>query len=106
MGEKSIGVLMSINLAAHGWVGMNYVITDYVKKISKSLIGPARVLSAGMSAVTLVGLSSVALFSTVESKELQRLCGHERRRSRCEFQVEIYIESRETLFKYFNIYYN
>ena len=40
---------------------MNYVATDYVPKISKALLGPARVFNVGLGVVTFLGLSKVAL---------------------------------------------
>ena len=40
---------------------MNYVATDYVPKISKKLLGPARVFNAVLGIVTLAGLSKIAL---------------------------------------------
>mmetsp|Transcript_12391 Transcript_12391/g.15482 ORF Transcript_12391/g.15482 Transcript_12391/m.15482 type:complete len:153 (+) Transcript_12391:172-630(+) len=59
--DKAFGALLALNISVHSWVGMNYVITDYVPKISKTLLGPARVVSAGMSGVTLFGLGIVAI---------------------------------------------
>ena len=52
---------MAINVTAHSWIGLNYVVTDYVPKISKAMVGPARAVTATLSAVTLVGLGKVAL---------------------------------------------
>jgi succinate dehydrogenase hydrophobic anchor subunit len=60
---KVFGVALSTNIAAHSWIGMNYVVTDYVPKISKSLLGPARVFNAGLAGVTLLGLSYIAVSS-------------------------------------------
>ena len=59
--DKSIGLLLAINVTAHSWIGLNYVVTDYVPKISKAMVGPARAVTATLSAVTLVGLGKVAL---------------------------------------------
>jgi succinate dehydrogenase hydrophobic anchor subunit len=61
--NKSLGVFFSANIAAHSWVGLNYVATDYVPKISKALIGPARIANAGLAVVTLLGLSKIAIMS-------------------------------------------
>jgi len=61
--DKAFGTVLALNLSVHSWVGMNYIITDYVPKISKSLLGPARVVSAGMSGVTFVGLGYIAVAS-------------------------------------------
>ena len=52
-----MGTLLAVNIGAHSWIGLNYVVTDYVPKVSKSLVGPARVVSAGIGAVTVVGLT-------------------------------------------------
>ena len=40
---------------------LNYVATDYVPKISKALIGPARIFNVVLGVVTFVGLSKIAL---------------------------------------------
>lgn len=60
---KAFGVLLSINISAHSWIGLNYVARDYVPKISAKLAGPARVGVFAMSAITLIGMSKIALFS-------------------------------------------
>ena len=59
--DKSIGILFATTIASHLWIGLNYVATDYVPKISKRLLGPERVLSAALGVVTFVGLGKVAL---------------------------------------------
>jgi len=59
--NKAFGVLMAVNVAGHSWIGLNYVATDYVPKISKKLFGPARIFSAGMGIITLLGLGKIAL---------------------------------------------
>lgn len=61
--DKAMGVILAGHIAAHQWIGMNYVATDYVPKISKALIGPARVANAGLAGVILLGLSKIALSS-------------------------------------------
>jgi succinate dehydrogenase hydrophobic anchor subunit len=61
--NKSLGVFFSANVAAHSWVGLNYVATDYVPKISKALMGPARIVNVGIAIVTLVGLSKISIMS-------------------------------------------
>lgn len=57
------GVLMSATMSAHSWIGLNYVATDYVPKVSKALLGPSRIAAAGIATITFLGLSQVALFS-------------------------------------------
>mmetsp|Transcript_7578 Transcript_7578/g.17195 ORF Transcript_7578/g.17195 Transcript_7578/m.17195 type:complete len:178 (+) Transcript_7578:228-761(+) len=59
--DKSFGVLVATAISAHSWIGLNYVATDYVPKISKALIGPARVFNLVLGVVTFVGLSKIAL---------------------------------------------
>lgn len=59
--DKSFGVLIGTTISAHSWIGLNYVATDYVPKISKTLIGPARVFNFMLGVVTFVGLSKIAL---------------------------------------------
>ena len=60
---KGFGVLLAGNISAHSWIGLNYVATDYVPKVSKALLGPTRVAIAGMTAVTFLGLTRVSLQS-------------------------------------------
>jgi succinate dehydrogenase hydrophobic anchor subunit len=40
-------------MCTHGWVGLNYVATDYVQ-ISKAMMGPARIVNVGIAIVTLI----------------------------------------------------
>ena len=61
--DKAFGILVAASVSAHSWIGLNYVATDYVPKVSKSMVGPSRIACAGMSLVTLVGLSKIALNS-------------------------------------------
>jgi len=61
--DKGFGVLLAGNISAHSWIGLNYVATDYVPKISKALLGPSRVAIAGMTAITFFGLTSVSVQS-------------------------------------------
>jgi len=42
---------------------MNYVATDYVPKVSKKLLGPARIFNAGLCGITLLGLTKMSLTS-------------------------------------------
>mmetsp|Transcript_2174 Transcript_2174/g.2512 ORF Transcript_2174/g.2512 Transcript_2174/m.2512 type:complete len:143 (+) Transcript_2174:46-474(+) len=60
MADSVIGLALAVNVSAHSWVGMNYVVTDYVPKVSKAMTGPARILTAGLSALTLAGLGKIA----------------------------------------------
>mmetsp|Transcript_9673 Transcript_9673/g.23680 ORF Transcript_9673/g.23680 Transcript_9673/m.23680 type:complete len:153 (-) Transcript_9673:237-695(-) len=60
---KGFGVILAGNISAHSWIGMNYVATDYVPKVSKALLGPCRVAIAGMTAVTFLGLARVSIQS-------------------------------------------
>lgn len=61
--DKAFGILVAVNVSAHSWVGLNYVVTDYVPKVSKSLLGPARIVTAGIGAITLLGLGRIAVSS-------------------------------------------
>uniref|UniRef100_A0A6U5M0U0 Succinate dehydrogenase [ubiquinone] cytochrome b small subunit n=1 Tax=Corethron hystrix TaxID=216773 RepID=A0A6U5M0U0_9STRA len=58
---KTAGVFTAGAVSFHSWVGLHYVITDYAPKISKKIAGPARILAAGLSAVTALGLTKMAL---------------------------------------------
>lgn len=59
--DKAFGLLVAVNVSAHSWIGLNYVATDYVPKVSKKLLPPARLACAGVALVTLGGLSKIAL---------------------------------------------
>lgn len=61
--NKMFGCALSVNIAAHSWIGLNYVATDYVPKLSKAMLGPARFVNAGIAIVTLLGMSKIALMS-------------------------------------------
>lgn len=61
--SRGLGVFLSGNIAAHSWIGMNYVATDYVPKVSKALLPPARIFNAGLALVTFVGLTKMSLSS-------------------------------------------
>ena len=59
--NKAFGLGIATVAAGHSWIGLNYVATDYVPKISKSLVGPARLVNAALAVLTFVGLSCIAL---------------------------------------------
>ena len=59
--NKAFGTMLAINFSAHSWIGLNYVVTDYIPKISKAMVGPARLVTAGIAGVTLLGLGKVAV---------------------------------------------
>lgn len=61
--NKVFGVGLSATITAHSWIGLNYVATDYVPKLSKALLGPARIVNAGLAVVTFLGLSRIAVSS-------------------------------------------
>ena len=61
--SRGLGVVLAGNVTAHSWIGMNYVCTDYVPKVSKALLGPSRYLNAGMAVVTFLGLTQMSLFA-------------------------------------------
>lgn len=61
--SRGMGVVVAGTIAAHSWIGLNYVATDYVPKVSKALLGPARIANAGLAVVTLVGLTKMSLTS-------------------------------------------
>mmetsp|Transcript_51488 Transcript_51488/g.124324 ORF Transcript_51488/g.124324 Transcript_51488/m.124324 type:complete len:173 (-) Transcript_51488:1678-2196(-) len=60
---KIFGVALAGSMSAHSWVGLNYVATDYVPKVSKALLPPARIAIAGMCGITFVGLSIMSVAS-------------------------------------------
>ena len=59
--DKAFGLGIAAAIAGHSWIGMNYVATDYVPKVSRGLVGPVRVFNAALAGVTLLGLGRVAL---------------------------------------------
>lgn len=59
--NKTFGVFLSANFAAHSWIGLNYVATDYVPKLSKALLGPARFVNFGIAVITFLGMSKIAI---------------------------------------------
>jgi hypothetical protein len=58
--DPVFGTVVAAAVAGHSWVGLNYIATDYVPKISKSLLGPARIANAALGAVTLIGMTAIA----------------------------------------------
>lgn len=61
--DKVFGVSLSAAICGHSWYGINAVASDYVPKISKSLLGPARYATAAIGIFTLFGLIKVSLGS-------------------------------------------
>ena len=61
---KGLGVLTAGYVSIHSYIGMNYVVTDYVPKfLSKGAVGPSRVVVTGLSLITFAGMSKMALYS-------------------------------------------
>eukprot|EP00980_Cylindrotheca_fusiformis_P029585 scaffold23539_cov137-Cylindrotheca_fusiformis.AAC.10 len=61
--DKALGLLLAGHISVHQWIGMNYVATDYVPKVSKKLLGPARIFNAGLAAVIFLGVGRIAVSS-------------------------------------------
>jgi succinate dehydrogenase hydrophobic anchor subunit len=59
--DKLFGAALAVVISAHTWIGLNYVAADYVPKISRSLLGPARIVNAAIGVTTLMGLGAIAL---------------------------------------------
>jgi succinate dehydrogenase hydrophobic anchor subunit len=57
--NKTFGLLLSAGIAAHSWIGMNYVCTDYVPKVSRALLGPSRIFNVALTAITFLGLARI-----------------------------------------------
>lgn len=57
--NKTFGLVLSANIAAHSWIGLNNVASDYAPKLSKKALGPARVVSAALCGVMLLGLVKI-----------------------------------------------
>jgi len=70
--EKSFSLALATTLSVHSWIGLNYVAADYVPKVSKALLGPSRVIVAGFSVITFLGLGQVSLFTDGGIKGLMK----------------------------------
>jgi succinate dehydrogenase hydrophobic anchor subunit len=57
--NKTFGLVLSANIAAHSWIGLNNVASDYAPKFSKRALGPARVVSAALCGAMLLGLVKI-----------------------------------------------
>ena len=68
--NKTFGMFLTANITAHSWIGLNYVATDYVPKVSKALLGPARYVNAGIAVLTFLGLGKISLSSPGGIKRL------------------------------------
>lgn len=55
----SAGLAWTATVTAHSWIGLNYVCTDYVPKVSKALLGPSRYLNVGIAVITFLGLGKM-----------------------------------------------
>lgn len=55
----SLGLAWTTAVTGHSWIGLNYVCTDYVPKVSKALLGPARYVNMAIAVVTFLGLSKM-----------------------------------------------
>lgn len=61
---QGLGVLTAGYVSIHSYIGLNYVITDYVPKFfGKGAVGPVRALTTGLSLMTFLGMSKMALYS-------------------------------------------
>jgi succinate dehydrogenase hydrophobic anchor subunit len=72
--DKAVGLLLTAHITAHQWIGMNYVATDYVPKVSKKLLGPARIVNAGISLCILLGLGQISVSSPGGIKRCLKVC--------------------------------
>jgi succinate dehydrogenase hydrophobic anchor subunit len=61
--SKVFGVTLTGIITAHSWIGLNYVATDYIPKVSKSLVGPFRYVNAGLAVITFLGMSKICISS-------------------------------------------
>ena len=55
----TVGLAWTGTVTAHSWIGLNYVCTDYVPKVSKALLGPSRYVNAVIAVVTFLGLGKM-----------------------------------------------
>jgi succinate dehydrogenase hydrophobic anchor subunit len=59
--NKVFGLSVAVTVAAHSWVGLNAIASDYVPKLSKAALPPARIFFAASSGIAFLGLSKIAL---------------------------------------------
>jgi len=59
--SKFTGLALTIPFGVHSWIGLNHVGSDYVPKISKKLLQPARIAFVGMCCITCFGLTYLQL---------------------------------------------
>ena len=55
----TFGLAWTGTVTAHSWIGLNYVCTDYVPKVSKALLGPSRYVNAAIAVVTFLGMGKM-----------------------------------------------
>lgn len=55
----TFGLAWVTTVTAHSWIGLNYVCTDYVPKVSKALLGPSRYLNVAIAVVTFLGMGKM-----------------------------------------------
>lgn len=57
----TVGLAWVSAVTAHSWIGLNYVCTDYVPKVSKALLGPSRYVNVGIAVITFLGMGKMCL---------------------------------------------
>uniref|UniRef100_A0A7S3PCE6 Succinate dehydrogenase [ubiquinone] cytochrome b small subunit n=1 Tax=Amphora coffeiformis TaxID=265554 RepID=A0A7S3PCE6_9STRA len=55
----TFGLAWVTTVTAHSWIGLNYVCTDYVPKVSKALLGPSRYVNAAIAVITFLGMGKM-----------------------------------------------
>jgi len=66
-------VVMGLALPLHGHIGMTGILTDYVPKVSKAALTPARYVMVGITAITVLGLLKHNLAGDGMTKTLKAL---------------------------------
>ena len=61
---KGLGVLTAGYVGVHSYIGMNYVVTDYIPKFfGKGAVGPSRAVTTALGFITFFGMSKISLYS-------------------------------------------
>jgi succinate dehydrogenase (ubiquinone) membrane anchor subunit len=68
-----LDIALGVALPLHAHIGMNYVITDYVPKLSKGAVGPARLVMLALTTTTVLGLLKVNVMGEGMTETVKKL---------------------------------
>jgi succinate dehydrogenase hydrophobic anchor subunit len=58
--DKAFGSIISVTIAGHSWVALNYIAADYVQKVNIKYLPAVRVFNFSLGLVTLLGLGAIS----------------------------------------------